>query len=64
MPLYQQPFARDRRSLAAQVRLAAVMGNVGELKRAGMSLPSVTDNQRRSLLHIAAMHGQACVKRS
>mmetsp|Transcript_17018 Transcript_17018/g.46640 ORF Transcript_17018/g.46640 Transcript_17018/m.46640 type:complete len:297 (-) Transcript_17018:409-1299(-) len=41
-----------------KIRLAAVTGNVAELKRAGMNLASVTDNQRRSLLHIAALNGQ------
>mmetsp|Transcript_17022 Transcript_17022/g.46659 ORF Transcript_17022/g.46659 Transcript_17022/m.46659 type:complete len:116 (-) Transcript_17022:1190-1537(-) len=41
-----------------KIRLAAVTGNVVELKRAGMNLASVTDNQRRSLLHIAALNGQ------
>jgi len=41
-----------------KIRLAAVTGNVEELKRAGINLASVTDNQRRSLLHIAALNGQ------
>mmetsp|Transcript_80256 Transcript_80256/g.215088 ORF Transcript_80256/g.215088 Transcript_80256/m.215088 type:complete len:312 (+) Transcript_80256:109-1044(+) len=44
-----------------KIRLAAVTGNIAELKRAGINLASVTDNQGRSLLHIAAMNGQMAV---
>jgi hypothetical protein len=41
-----------------KIRLAAMTGNLAELRCAGINLESVVDHHRRSLLHIAAAHGQ------
>ena len=46
-----------------KARLAAMTGDVAALHCAGINLASVADHHRRSLLHIAAAHGQLDVAR-
>ena len=46
-----------------KARLAAMTGDVAALHCAGINLASVADHHRRSLLHIAAGHGQLEVAR-
>ena len=49
---------RELQNRRREARLAAKCGDLATLKSIKIDLASVLDNQKRSLLHVAAIHGQ------